>query len=538
MESFESVKYWLHVYRFINIIYLHTDTFLFLFTLHHHQEDEKANSTHSLTTSSSVSTKSGKSRSESYTDDRINLRERFQSYGSLTSLDSVKTLEEDPFIFDLSSSTPFSKKAPVDYDYLTNTNDNMSRLEMQSLLSNDEKKTLDENNITWPRRNVSAVAMSNPLQPLQSLFRPRSNSFDSHITDSMHRLLQDVDIKNHFDTIIAALDQMEDDFDQQTYEELIPFQIRMALENQIHGWDHTYSVLLGHIILPLIGYAIMYYSVSVIGLRNVQCDETSSKCIWHKIENSHPRNYDPIFGLSWTVFRLIRALLSMWSAVSVFRTIRRRRKVWLHRQKAEYFKHDTAAHQDIVQADRNSLLGKIRGGLSKKRDNWRKRRIQTQISRAEKRFERRQESRRREFQDGSVEYESEHHRRVQILSKRLNRSALDDNNSTTTGGSQMQSYDDSFAVDDVLSDIGDDSIDFLDTYQKYRRFAKEECQKHDSGENIFYGHTMPAFAMQSISKDQIRFGGMINNLAYAHGGFFGAAPFMLANPHWYVLFFN
>lgn len=465
-----------------------------------------------------------------YTDVKLTFRQRIHSYGSLTSLESVKTLEEDPFIFDLSSSSPFVKKKNIHHK----TNAAMSKLEMQSLLSGDEKQSAEDNSITWPRRNASAAAsVQNPLQPLQSLFRPRSNSFDSHIPDSMQHLFHDVDVNNHVDTFLSAIDQIEDEFDQQTYEDLIPLQIRMALENQILGWDHLYSVALGHILLPAAGYTFMYYVISLVGLHNPQCEEMTIKCMWHKIEHSHPKDYEPIFGMSWSVFRYLRILISLWSALNVYRTIRRRRKVWLHRQKAEYFKDDTAAYFDIIQADRNSLLGKIRGGVSRRRDNWRRRRIQTQISRAERRFEKRHETRRREFQNGSAEFEVDHHRRVQALSRRTNRSNDEDTSITSaTSFYQGQTDNDSLTVDDTLLNYGDDSEDFLDTYQKYRRYAKEEHEKDEIDFTLFYGHTMPAFAMQSISRDQIRFGGMINNLAYAHGGFFGAAPFMLANPHW------
>ena len=39
--------------------------------------------------------------------------------------------------------------------------------------------------------------------------------------------------------------------------------------------------------------------------------------------------------------------------------------------------------------------------------------------------------------------------------------------------------------------------------------------------------------MRSVAQDQIFFpSGEINSIPYAHGGFFGAAPFMLANPYW------
>jgi hypothetical protein len=468
-----------------------------------------------------------------YTDDKLTFRQRLHSYGSLTSLESVRTLEEDPFIFDLSSSSPFEKKNSI-HHYYCKTNAAMSKLEMQSLLQGDEKQSTEDNSVTWPRRNASAAAsVENPLQPLQSLFRPRSNSFDSHIPDTMQHLFRDVDVNNHVDTFLSTIDQIEDEFDQQTYEDLIPLKIRMALENQILGWDHLYSVALGHILLPAAGYTFMYYVISLVGLHNSQCDEITMKCIWHKIEHSHPEGYDPIFGMSWSVFRYIRIIMSLWSALNVYRTIRRRRKVWLHRQKAEYFKDDTAAHFDIVQADRNSLLGKIRGGVSRRRDNWRRRRIQTQISRAERRFERRHETRRREFQNGSAEFEVDHHRRVQVLSRRTTKNNDEDSSITSaTSFSQGQVDNDSLAVDETAINFGDDSEDFLNTYQKYRRYAKEEHEKDHIDATLFYGHTMPAFAMQSISRDQIRFGGMINNLAYAHGGFFGAAPFMLANPHW------
>jgi hypothetical protein len=48
--------------------------------------------------------------------------------------------------------------------------------------------------------------------------------------------------------------------------------------------------------------------------------------------------------------------------------------------------------------------------------------------------------------------------------------------------------------------------------------------------------TDPLPIMTSIQQDQITFcNGQIQNVLYAHGGFFGAAPFLLANPHWIAI---
>jgi hypothetical protein len=73
-----------------------------------------------------------------------------------------------------------------------------------------------------------------------------------------------------------------------------------------------------------------------------------------------------------------------------------------------------------------------------------------------------------------------------------------------------------------------DPDDILYKYKKY-----ENSSQTDLNAQHFYGHTLPNHAMSSITQDQIRFkSGMIKKVAYAHGGYFGAAPFMLANPHW------
>ena len=451
----------------------------------------------------------------------------------------------------------------------------MPHVEMQSLLNEDEKQELlmEDNNMTWPRPAKQSTAAQGShavnfdemnISPLASLFRPyRSNAFSQFTSDTEPQKLQrsksmdftqfnDIDVQNHIDTFLSTLDKFEDEFDQQAYEDLIPLNIRMALENQIFGWNHLYSATLGHILMPLASYALIYWIVTLIGLKGVgsECQPTYTwNCALHKVYlfKEYQQDYHPIFKLSMFTFGIIRNALALWSAFSSFRTIRRRRKVWLHHQATEYFRNNTTAHLDMEQADRDTLLGKLRNRVNRRKKKLQNRRIMRKIEKAQGRFERR-EKRRREFYDGSSEFEHDHHRRVQILSQRggsiVNKKKTDDENLDAPFEDYDNAHDFNEHTNGHEHTNGDyagpqlessDTDAFFVNYQLYKRTSQEEYERDHDGDTSthFYGHTMPAFAMQSITQDQIRFNnGNIDNVAYAHGGFFGAAPFMLANPHW------
>ncbi len=423
--------------------------------------------------------------------------------------------------------------------------------------SSAERRSQSDNNLTWPklkRSNTNPFDMN--LSPLASLF-PQSNftttrnhrSFSaSDVDDHNPQQFQDVDANNQFDNFLSTLDRFEDDFDREAYEELIPLNIRMALENQIFGWDHLYSAALGHVMFPIIAYTLTAWTISLIGLRGVGCEKRFAwNCTMHKIYHlgEYESNYKPLFGMSIGSFIAFKTFLALWSALNTFRTIRRRRKVWLHHQVTEYFRRDTVAHSNMEQVDRETLLGRIRSKVNRKRTTYLHRRIMRKINKATGRFEKR-EKRRREFKDGFMEYEGDHHRRVQVLSQRggtqrRNENEEEDYSIISTSSSYTHPEKESVSRNadlDLDADASPITVadEFFDTYQKYKRTAKEEYERDHADDNStkhFYGHTMPAFAMQSILQDQIKFqNGPIQNVAYAHGGFFGAAPFMLANPHW------
>jgi hypothetical protein len=463
---------------------------------------------------------------------------------------------------------------------------NMNQFKMQSLLqrsrggdsnhndednsNNDEKRGLlapEEtiNNFTWPKVKKSLSSppkakSTNDMNssPLLSLFQqssssqpgPRKRSRSMDLT--LQQQFRDVDAQNYLDELLSTLDRFEDEFDQQAYEELIPLNIRMALENQIFGWDHLYSATLGHVLMPLASYLITYWFVSLIGLKGVSCKTSNISywnCMSHKLYHfsEYKWMYEPVLGISMRTFSLLRVALSLWSAFSSFRTIRRRRKVWLHYQATEYFRNDSLAHLDMEKVDKETIMGKLRSRVIKRKDRILNRRIMKKIEKAQGRFEKR-EKRRREFYDGSQEYEGDHHRRVQILSQRggaggdggggllKRRSKRDGDNSSispTNDSSSNRNNNDTFGI--MESSSSSETDPFIAAYQLYKRAGKDKYEHDHSGESSthFYGHTMPSFAMQSIAQDQIRFqSGLIENVAYAHGGFFGAAPFMLANPHW------
>ncbi len=381
-----------------------------------------------------------------------------------------------------------------------------------------------------------------PFRRSQSFFHPSITSYIEH----------DIDEDNFANQFLSTVDKFEDEFDKQAYEELIPFNIRMELENRLFGWNHLYSELLGHILFPLFYYLVTFWAISVFGLKYVPAsgehcsvpaallkkncpadDRCSWDCFFHKIsfhghknDDDNEYNYVPIFGVSVGTFLFLRQFFSLWAALNAFRTVRRRRRVWLRSTAAEYFK-DKKRQDEIKEIDEKTLLGKIRRKLQV-------RRVRKKIQKAEKRFEKRDRIRRDKFIRNSSSFESEHHRRVRRLG-RNDRSR----NKYSTSDKDNDNKDDlshlSAGVTDLIkshraSEIADD---FLEVYQKYKNAS--QISKGNESQRNFYARTMPTYAMQSINMDQIRLKSRIENVPYAHGGFFGAAPFMLANPHWYEL---
>lgn len=391
--------------------------------------------------------------------------------------------------------------------------------------------------MTRSQTNNDILQTNSNETPLLFSHNQRSKSFNN-----VNIIQNDIDESNFEYTFLSTVDKIEDEFDRNAYEELIPLSIRMELENKVFGWSHLYSEFLGHVLFPLVYYLSMFWFVSVVGLRYVSNNDNdngqdgcSSKCGWYctfqkgsfhgdtasqSTTSACQYHFEPIFGISIRLFLIIRQTLSIWSAFNAFRTVRRRRRVWLRHTAAEYFKNERT-RDEMKEVDETTLLGKMRKKL-------RDRKVNRKILKAEKRFEKRHRLRRGEFISSSSlsSYEGQHHKRVRKLAKE-------------------EKGDDEFIDNDYFSSNHDgdteiyrvhstqdlDPNTFVNVYQKYKHASQEDFTQN-SDERHFYARTMPTFAMKSINMDQIRLKSRIENVAYAHGGFFGAAPFMLANPHW------
>lgn len=99
--------------------------------------------------------------------------------------------------------------------------------------------------------------------------------------------------------------------------------------------------------------------------------------------------YVPLFGMSYKTFNVIRFLLSAMSAILAFRTIRRRRRVWLRSSygSREYLNDSSRRQSLLEEADRSTLLGRIRLNFGKQKDAFYARRVHKTLNRAKNRFE-------------------------------------------------------------------------------------------------------------------------------------------------------
>jgi hypothetical protein len=228
--------------------------------------------------------------------------------------------------------------------------------------------------------------------------------------------------------ILNAMDLVEDGWDERAYEDVIPLEVKLTIEEAVFGWSHLISSILGHTLFTLAAFAAVYYA----------CRTVLPSYVY----------------LKW--------ILAAGAAVSSFRMVRRRRKVWFRAPygSAKYRQDAERRLREVKEADARTWLGRIRKLRSQ-------RKVQKQLKRAETNF-------------------MVHHQRRR----------LDHQQSATSLGER-----------EARSPL------------KHRRRPSFQ--------------TDPIPSMQSIQHDQILFAnGPIRRLLYAHGGYFGAAPFLLNNPHW------
>jgi hypothetical protein len=265
-----------------------------------------------------------------------------------------------------------------------------------------------------PSASESDINTTAPLAEPIGLRRTSSASIPAAIAEEAQEL------------ILNVMDLVEDEWDGHAYEDVIPLEVKLTIEEAVFGWSHLISNILGHAAFTLVAFGAVYYS----------CGTLLPTYVW----------------LKWT--------LATVAAVSSFRMVRRRRKVWFRAPYgSDQYRQDAERRlREVKEADATSWLGRIRKLRSE-------RKVRKQLKRAETNFMVR-ERRRRDYQQ-------------QV-------SLVDSGASTSTKARRRPSF-----------------------------------------------QTDPIPVMQSIQHDQILFtNGPIQRILYTHGGYFGAAPFLLNNPHW------
>ena len=339
------------------------------------------------------------------------------------------------------------------------------------------------------------------------------------------------------------VDRIEDQVEAHAYEDLVPLEVKLALENRIFGWSHLSSNILGHVSYTLGSFLIAYFALT-------QVHHLYYK---HKHGDAHVHDDD-----IW--FKALRIGISCVCAFNTFRTIRRRRHIWFRAAygSKEYHK-DSARRQNMVrETDQKTLLGRLmtRGNVIMQR------RVQRRLSKAAKMFQKRQQ---RQQQRLKQEQEKLMQEQTTIPEKEVLQDA-DGTERDFLCSPQSMCYSpcDSFCggdydeVDEANKDNGNNSdstpttSDEEDTIEAFLNSPIDSLSQQNQDalqafkaepefnqQHVFNQkrkrrrtfHTKPTTKMESIMHDQVLLPPIIN-MPYAHGGFFGAAPFMLANPHW------
>jgi hypothetical protein len=200
------------------------------------------------------------------------------------------------------------------------------------------------------------------------------------------------------DTTMQVMDYLEDEIDTNTWNKLddfVPMQLRLAIEDQVFGWDHFLSSILGHVGYTLGSYVATYWLVTFVVLRRVPRIDGGGGG-----GDDYDENVGDLrpWGMPYELFVFLRTVLSIGFAISTFRTIRRRRRVWLPRHTASSSSSTTDAERyPFHEADRQSrrfvlgieLWNKMRRSYSKRRDRMLAQNVRRRLERAERLFEHR-----------------------------------------------------------------------------------------------------------------------------------------------------
>jgi len=378
---------------------------------------------------------------------------------------------------------------------------------------------------------------------------------------------------------LDAVDRLEDKVEETTYEDLVPIEVKLALENRIFGWSHLTTSILGHIAYPLASFCMAYFIT------------THAYALFLSFKHHHQHKYSHKYNQyddtvnNKTIkaemkedipFQVIRMIISLIFAFNTFRTIRRRRDIWFRAAYGtkEYYEDAERRKSLVRQSDRGTLLGRLR----KRRKRALQRKLQKRLTKAHQMFQKRQQRQVEESQR-ILSLKSSQQGKVAIPENQALDGGYDNYYACTDNdvlcrtdsvdlyspceyldcGGEYDENDNDYFQADINGDSFDSDDEVVTTkslmvplspmssmssndqngrHPPSRQSALEPnstaalvVRNESDAPRMKTFSTRPCDKMESIMHDQVLLPPILN-MPYAHGGFFGAAPFMLANPHW------
>jgi hypothetical protein len=286
----------------------------------------------------------------------------------------------------------------------------------------------------------------------------------------------------------------------------LPLEIQLALlEDNFFGWTHLTSTFLGHTLWPLFCHWITYepsrHALSRLLAQRGAVDESSrvvESTVW------------------WIEF--VSMGFGVLAGLRAFQFIRRRRRVWFRSAYGSRAYHQDRAcrRQSVHEADRTNTLGKLIARIQRKRERRR-------LQKAKARYAKKHLSRASESSLG----------RNQHLTRRI--SPFEYTSTELSSSSQAPTTISSIAPLHDQSQRGTDIVSRLPNCTNKSNSESSFVSSTDdlvaslSDDEVIHHSTL--WQPTSIKQDHVVIP-LINHVAYAHGGFFGVAPFLLASPQW------
>lgn len=299
----------------------------------------------------------------------------------------------------------------------------------------------------------------------------------------------------------------------------LPVEVQMALEDSLLGWTHLSSITIGHVLLPWLVFHTVQQASKYVLERTVYILNT------HFLSNEDGmeigNSVEAVLVSPKTHF-----VLGLVAGIAAFRVIRHRRRVWFrHAYGSKAYKQceeGRRRREAVLRADKgpNSLLSlSTNSDTPSKRSprtwlsNYKRKRHKKKLRQASDRFERHHTGLTPRNSMATTCSVSTTKSRLSTCRQRL--WSKDDFDTTSLAPTEID-YDSSSSEENSLNNSPKSSID------------QNNMNNNNNRDNTICPNR------SSIAHDAVSIP-RINNVPYAHGGFFGAAPFFLADRRWVTI---